>query len=107
MKKILIVIVVFVTLVCSFDYFFEKEKREKIEKLDTIISITYDTITNKRDSINYVVNYYGDTIDWWGYINKQKASKKHMDSVKRRIDSLAFLFGYTPYIGYTFFNSVH
>lgn len=104
MKKILIILPLIVLLIWLSDYSFEREKKTRQEKFDTIATTTYNKYTDSKDSVYYVVNYMNDTVDWWGYSNGIPTSKKQMELIKRQVDSMAYHLGYTPYIGYTLMN---
>lgn len=99
MRKIIWFAIFIVLLALSSGYIFEKERDERAMKVDTVVSVK-----SKRDTMFFVVNYIHDTIDWWGHYNGQFVSRKGMDCMLRRVDSLAFYLGYTPYIGYTLLN---
>lgn len=99
MRKIIWFVLFIVLLALSSEYSFDKEREEKAAKKDTIVSTKHN-----KDTMYYVVNYNHDTLDWWGYYSGQPISKKEWDTILRRVDSFAFYFGYTPYIGYTLLN---
>lgn len=101
MRKILIVLPLIVLLIWSSNYIIEQKKTAKVEWRDTIVTVKYNEYIHGKDSTYYVINGMHDTVDWWGYANGIRTSKEQMEEVRRCVDSLAYYFGYTPYIGYT------